>query len=307
MMAANASVLPLYEPRNVIMVLPAVGMLVAAGLRAIRWPLVAGTLLAVLIVANIAAGANLRPAKPPWAMTFQELIRLRKEGEPTLLKVVEPSSVEAYYARTLPLRNATTIDLPAAPLAPERVREMVNSLPVMEPVWLILPYNVADSWVALAELERTRQVGWRRSVEYMLFYRFDPGGGSSLQFTFGDRLRYAGRQIGGIRTVRAGTSLCLDLPLTVITSLDGEYSYGLHLVEAGGRLVAQRDTGLGAPAPGSLLALSPCLALPSTLPPGRYAAHFLVYRWQDGARLPVLENGVAWGDTLVVAVVEVEG
>src|SRR5262249_8671032 len=151
------------------------------------------------------------------------------------------------YARTLPVRNTTTIDLPASPLAPERVQEIVDSLPVTKPVWLILPYNVADSWVALADLAHTRQVGWRRAVEYMLFYRFDPGEGAALQFSFGDRLRYTGGPIGEVRTIQAGASLCFDLSLTVLTGLDGEYSYGLHLVEPGGRLVVQRDAGLGAP------------------------------------------------------------
>jgi hypothetical protein len=181
----------------------------------------------------------------------------------------------------------------------------------------VLPNNTMASWVALAELSRTRRVEVRRQVEYMVFYRFGPLVGpeidpvekrvplSGLQFYFGDRLRYSGDLIAALRTGRAGESPCFTLPLTVLHPLEGAYSYGLHLIDHSGRLVAQVDAGLGDPPAGLTQRLTPCLVLPATLPLGSYTVQLAVYRWQDGVRLRVLESGAAWGDALVVAVVEI--
>nr|HMN29315.1 hypothetical protein [Caldilineaceae bacterium] len=313
MLAANALFVPLYEPRNVIAVLPALGLLVAAGVRRVRWPLLATGLFVALIVVNLAARSSLRPAKPEWAAAFGDLMAERDRSTALLWQIVEPWSVEAYYARNLPLGAAVSYPLPGAPAAPGAVQRRVKALPASAPVWAVLPNNTIASWVAMAELSRVRPVQARHQVEYMLFYRFGPLVFSSnktiahagLNFSFGDRLHYTSDQVAVRRTARVGESLCFRLPLTVLRPLDGAYSYGLHLVDPSGRLMAQVDAGLADPPPGRTQRLSPCLVLPASLPAGSYAVRLAVYRWQDGVRLPVLESGIAWGDAILVAVVEV--
>jgi hypothetical protein len=305
MMVINATNLLSYEPRNVITVLPALSLLVAVVLQRLSWSLLTIGALALLVATNLAAAAHLRPAKPDWAGAFAEVLAQRSADAPILLKVVEPSSVEAYYARLLPLNSQATIALPAAPVAGSTMRTLVDGLPASIPVWVVLPANIAESWAALDQLSHDRHVTQRRSVEYMLFYRFDPGKGEKLRFAFGDYLDYASEQVAEPQILDNHQSLCFDLRLAVRRPLAGVFSYGLHLVDLSGRLAAQVDAGLGDPPVGALLELAPCLQPPANLPPGDYAAHLVVYDWIDGARLPVLESGVHWGDALVVGVVEV--
>lgn len=59
------------------------------------------------------------------------------------------------------------------------------------------------------------------------------------------------------------------------------YSFGLHLDDAGGALVAQIDAGLAY----QRFACQPVALDVSGLPPGDYTLKIVVYRWQDGTRL----------------------
>jgi uncharacterized membrane protein len=304
LLAANAWLLPIYEARYVVGVLPAVALLVTYGLRRLRWPWLGGGMLALLLAINLGSAAELRPPKAPWAAIIGQVLTLRQLGEPTLLKIVEPSSLEAYFSRTLPLRNETTIDLSDGGRSLNALREQVRALPADKPVWLVMPHNIGETWVALATLSTTRGVGFRRAVDHMLFYRFDPAGGDALQLRFGDQVQLIG-QLLPPQQASAGENLCLDIPLQATASLDPVYSYGLHLIDASGRLVAQVDQGLGDHRPGESFHLTPCLALPGDLPAGDYALHLVIYRWADGQRLTVYEADQAWGNALVMGMVTI--
>jgi hypothetical protein len=60
-----------------------------------------------------------------------------------------------------------------------------------------------------------------------------------------------------------------------------QYSYGIHILDAEGTLVAQSDQGLALPA---FTCRENQLSL-EALPPGEYSAVIIVYDWQSGARL----------------------
>jgi hypothetical protein len=302
LLAANAWLLPLYEARYLVGVLPAMALLVAYGLHRVRWPWLGGVMLVTLLVINLGAADTLRPPKAPWATTIGEVLALRQPGEPTLLKLVEPSSLEAYFSRTTPLRNAATVDLSGAHLSPDGLVNQMRALPADKPVWLVLPHNIGETWVALAELATTRGVGFRRAVDHMLFYRFDPATGDDLHFRFGERVRFAGDLLPP-HQAHAGDNVCLDLPLQALAVLNEDLSYGLHLIDQGGRLVAQVDQGLGIRRVGEAFRLTPCLTLPVQLPAGAYALHLVIYTWADGQRLPVYEADQAWGNALGVGMV----
>lgn len=304
LLTANAWLLPLYEARYIVGVLPAVALLVAYSLRQLRWPWLGGVMLVAVLAINLRSAVDLRPPKAPWAATVGELLALRQSGEPTLLKIVEPSSLEAYFSRTTPLRNAATIDLSGESHAPGALAAQVRALPADKPVWLVMPHNISETWVVVAELATTRGVGFRRAVDHMLFYRFDPATGHDLDFRFGDWVRFVGDLLP-LQQARAGDELCLDLPLQAIGALHEDYSYGLHLIDSNGRLVMQVDHGLGAHRVGESFHLAPCLTLPVELPAGNYALHLVIYTWVNGQRLSVYEADQVWGDARVVGMVRI--
>jgi hypothetical protein len=306
LLVANAWLTPLYEVRNVIGVLPAIALVVGAGLRQLAWPPLAAAALALLVAANLAFGPALRPPKSPWRQAFETVGAARTPGTPTLLKVVEPASPEAYYVDALGLRDAQTIELPGRSVDPLKIKTVVASLPANQGVWAIMPGNTADSWLVLAELARTHTIGLRQAVDYLLFYRFDPGAGLGLQLHLGEQFRFAGDNLGAVYNAKAGEQLCFETPLVVLSSVEAVYAYGLQLIDRRPGLVAQVDQGIGAHRAGSLAPLKPCLTLPPDLAPDIYAVHFVVYTPADGRRLPVLEQTVSWGDALVLAVVDVQ-
>jgi hypothetical protein len=162
----------------------------------------------------------------------------------------------------------------------------------------MMPVNIGETWSALAALQRDRGVGWRRVVDYLLIYRFDPGPADGLHFTFGQQIGYEGGLTTAARV--AGQPLCVSLALTALTPLADNLSFGLHLVDETGRLVTQVDQGLGAHAAGAAIKLDPCLNLPTNLAATPYYLHLVIYRWAGGGRLPVLESGLPWGDALVI-------
>jgi hypothetical protein len=233
------------------------------------------------------------------------MIAVRQPAEPTLMKIVEPGSLEAYYSRSFPIHNAATIDLSSRTYDPQDVVRLVGGLPPEQAVWVIMPNNIGETWAMLAALDRTRHIGFRRAVDYMLVYRFDPGDHEDLAFTFGDLLRYQGAFAATSLTLAAGEQFCPPLSLTAQKAIDESYSYGLHLVDTSGHLVAQVDHGLGAWRAGATIQLTPCLDLPTTLTPGNYLVHLVIYTWANGQRLPVLEQAISWGNALVVAVIRI--
>jgi hypothetical protein len=260
--------------------------------------------LAGLLASNLGSAADLRPPKAPWAATIGQVLALRQPDEPTLLKIVEPSSLEAYFSRTLPLRNAATVDLSSQYHPPAALVAQVQALPANQSVWLVMPHNIGETWVALAELATTRGVGFRRAVDHMLFYRFDPQSEDDLEFHFENQVRFAEKLLAP-QQAHAGDELCLDLPFQALGALNAEYSYGLHLLDAGGRLVAQVDQGLDVYGAGEVFHLTPCLTLPTSLPAGDYALHLVIYRWADGQRLSLYETDQPWGNALVLGLVTI--
>jgi hypothetical protein len=333
LLVVNGWLLPVYEARYAISGLPAMALLVGAGLRFfLHWggvdksrhtsselanPSPAGwhsiwgngfsiVALGLLVAVNLAAADQLRPPKAPWAATIAQVLALRQAGEPTLLKIVEPGSLEAYFSRTMPLRNEATIELADEPYSPAALAAQLRTLPADKPIWLLMPHNIGETWVAVAELSRSRRVGFRRSVDHMLFYRFDPAVGDELAFHFGQLVAFQGTA-GQLRPAQAGDSLCFEVPLQALGPVAEAYSYGVHLVDGSGRLVAQLDQGLGSQPAGAVFQHTACLTLPTELAPAPYSVQLLVYTWVDGRRLPVYEATAAWGDVLVLAVVMVRG
>jgi uncharacterized membrane protein len=307
-LALNTWFAPLYQLRYLIAVLPALTLLVGYALRCVGWQPLGLVLLAAFTYTNIDSYDHLWPPRSPWrADVVRAVVAARQPGDISLVKIVRPYSMEAYYDRKLGLRNASTIDLSPRLYRPAEMAQLIEQLPTTASIWVMMPNNVGETWQAMAQLDRGRQIGYRDSTGYMLFYRFDRGQRGSLRFYFGDKLRYAGAPFS-FRSVQPGESICVKVELLALVDLNGSYSYGLHLVDRGNAMVAQHDEGLGLGSAGDSRHLAPCLPLPLELAAGDYYLHLAVYTWLDGRRLPVVEGDVApvnWGDALVIGALTV--
>ncbi len=310
-LALNAWLASLYEMRYVIAVLPAVALLAALGLRHVFWRPLALGLTLWIVYTSLALYRPFWPPRTPWGTTAAiQAIAARQPGEPSLVMIVDPHGLEAHLEQHVGLRNEASIDLSGRRRSPAEVQALVANLDAEPSVWLVLPSNVGETWVAAAALDEQRHVAYRDNAAQVLFYRFDQGDLDDLQFRFGDALRYTGSLFADQPPLQAGEQFCPRITLTALTALDASYSLGIHLVNAANVLVAQHDAGLGARAAGEQIQLAPCLNVPADVAPGDYYVHLLVYTWADGQRLPLLEGGAAsvhWGDRLVLGAVSVDG
>ena len=306
-LAANAYIAPLYQPRYLIGSLPALSLLIAYGLRHVCWKPLAAILLIGLVSVQLLAYPAFWPDRPQWKEAISKVIAARHPGGPTLA-LIAPQSIEAYYDRQLGLRDAQTIDL--AERVPDfaELHTLINSLQDEPSVWIVLPTNVGATWDIAALLDRERQVGYRDSVVNVIFYRFDRGTLDSRSFRFGNNLRLEAAQADRAEA-QPGDTICVTLTLTVLNSLGQEYSAGLHLVNETNALIAQQDSGLGALSIGQPFDTIRCVEIPAQASAGTYYLHWVIYDWTNGERLPVLEGngaGVFWGDAYIVGRVELK-
>jgi hypothetical protein len=318
-LALNAWVVPVYQVRYVIAILPAWALLIAYGLRHVFWRPLALALLALLVAVQLSAYPGFWGTKPDWRGALARLIDARRPHEPLLIDA-DAHNVVTYYDRRLGIRRGEVIDLTGQPRDPAARRAAIDALSGAPSVWVILPINAASSWDTLAALDATRHAGYRDGVVNMIFYRFDHrfdyrfdvGGRGDLRFRFGDLLGFdAGPGPGGEMGAHPGERVCVDLSFTTRLPLDGLYSAGVHVIDATGRSVAQWDGGLGVHEAGERITLAPCLDLPAALPPGVYHLQMNVYNWSNLERLPLIEDSahpdVYFGDTLVLAALSVTG
>jgi hypothetical protein len=299
-LALNVWMPLLYHVRYLIAILPAGALLVAYGLRHVFRRLLALVLLACLVGVQFVAYDRFWPGKPSWEPTVRRMIAARQPGEPSLTYIAD-CCVEAYYDGHLGIRDGAALDLSARRHSPAEVRDRVASLAGAPSVWLIMPGNLPETWDAAWALADGRGIGYRDGVELMRFYRFDRDADDALRFRFGDLLRYDGGAANPQR-VSPGGSVCVDVALTALMAVDGSYSAGVHLVDAGNALVAQWDGGIAESSAGERVRVAPCLDIPAGTPAGDYHLHLVVYDWATVERLPVIEGGaegVLWGDALL--------
>ena len=192
------------------------------------------------------------------------------------------------------------------------MHKIVSKLDTEPSVWAALPVNTAKSWQVVAQLDEGRSIGYRNSLGNMIFYRFDQGGNSDLQFQFGQRIRYVGKLLADQQlSVQVGQQLCVKIDLRTLEEIDNSFSVGMHLVDITGNInAAQWDNGFGAHAANETVSLEPCLNIPKDTPLGPYHLELTLYNWSTLERMPIFEVGgntsVAWGDVLMMQAVDVK-
>jgi uncharacterized membrane protein len=337
LLALNASVTPVYQLRYAIAMLPAGALLVACGLRGIGYALPylwrhirhrmatresfkrsstlaarfgLGGILTLMMLTGLIAYTQLVsfaafwPAKSRYREAAALMTASRQPYEPLIADIYWPNAT-AYYDRIYGIRRGAFLDVTWDQQTARQAREMVAALDPSLPVWVVMPTNVARTWDVVAALDEARGVGYRDSVMNIVFYRFDAGDGDALHFGFGDLVRYDGT-ITGQYAATPGDSLCVNVRLTALGSLNGDYSVSLQLLNAEGVPIAAWDGGLGSPAIGGRLALAPCLDVPADASPTDEHLQLAVYNWRTLARLPLVESdGLYWGDHLLIGSVEI--
>ncbi len=303
---------PLYQPRYVIGILPAVLLLMAFTLRFTAWRPLALLLTGLFIFINLTSYHILWSPKSAWdATSVTEFLATRQPDEPSLTMFVEDYGLAIYYDQQIGLRNKSTRDLSGQRhYSPAEINQLIQPLANEPRLWLIMPSNIGETWLTATALNKYRTIGYRGNAHIVLFYRFDKTQNNEvLQFYFGDTLRFDNPLFVKNTAFSSKERACVDLALTTLKPLNGSYSYGLHLVNQANQLQAQYDTGLGQHPSEAQIQLLPCVDIPSTAESGLYYLHLVVYTWQDGIRLPIFEespNGIFWGNTLIFETVTVE-
>ncbi|MBI5960911.1 MAG: glycosyltransferase family 39 protein [Chloroflexi bacterium] len=303
----NAEIMPFYQRRYVIAILPAMILVQAYGLRWIPWRWAAVALLGVVMVGQVRSYDSLWPPKPSWKPALARMVAARDPAEPIFTLII-PNSVEAYYDRQLGIRQGTVFDLNDHSLDPAALVKSVEDAPA---VWVAMPANLYATWNVIALLDAGGSATYRDSAANFVLYRFEPGDTDDLFFQFGDLIAYRGA-VGEQFVAHAGDTLCMELPLMAVAALppEGRYSAGLHLVGDSNQVISQWDGGVGVYAAGENFILQPCLTIPDSTPGWDYHLVLVIYDWMTGDRLGLLDMAnpaapVGWLDTLVIGVVKV--
>jgi hypothetical protein len=322
---------PIYQVRYVVAMLPAFALLIGYGVRWVEWRSKDFTaekqrgretekqrgqrkywitaqvvLLAVLIGPQVLNDDSIWPGKPAWEPTIRAMIAARDPLEPTITDLA-PYSPAAYYDRTLGLRQGVSLDLSWRLHPFDELVRLVSHFDRENVLWVALPVNTAKTWHLVGLIGVERGATYRAALQNMIYYRFERGAGTPLQFRFGEVVRYVSGSSAAEKLVAArGGEICPTITLEINDGVEPIWSVGLHLVDITGNVsIAQWD----GPLDDFIAAGAPCLSIPAEAPGGYYHLELSLYNWQTGARLPLLEDGgaepIGWGDVLRAAAVDV--
>jgi mannosyltransferase len=132
-----------------------------------------------------------------------------------------------------------------------------------------------------------------------------------LSASLGDKVMFLGYSLLS-REVYAGDILQLTLFWQALTALDERYVVFIHVLDAEGHIVGQRDTEPGGGAmltttwqPGQTIADNYGVLISPGTPPGEYQVRVGMYALDSGTRLPVRQAGQSPSDSLVLEPIRV--
>jgi hypothetical protein len=132
-----------------------------------------------------------------------------------------------------------------------------------------------------------------------------------LSASLGDKVMFLGYSLLS-REVYAGDILQLTLFWQALTALDERYVVFIHVLDAEGHIVGQRDTEPGGGAmltttwqPGQTIADNYGVLISPGTPPGEYQVRVGMYALDSGVRLPVSQDGQSPSDSLVLEPIRV--
>lgn len=157
-------------------------------------------------------------------------------------------------------------------------------------------YEALDTWYGNVRLAiyAVPQAGPATKIEH------------PLAASLGDKVMLLGYSFLS-KEVYAGDILQLTLFWQALSALDERYVAFIHVLDADGHIVGQRDTEPGGGAmltttwqPGQTIADNYGVLISHGTPPGEYRVEVGMYALDSGARLPVSQAGQALGDSLTL-------
>src|SRR6185295_17447666 len=100
---------------------------------------------------------------PPWEPTIRQMVTNRNPLEPVITDIAAYSPA-AYYDRHLHIRQGIALDLSWRLHSASEARILTDKFADEPSVWVALPVNTAKTWHIVAELDKTRHIGYRSSL-----------------------------------------------------------------------------------------------------------------------------------------------
>ncbi len=278
-------IVPVYEPRYVVVLVPGLGLLVGASLAALpgRWKAAALPVFCLAALLTVQSGI---PQRVPLRDYLQALEAALRPGDAVYLYDMTLDWMAAYHYRHYAPTALESLILATVD------QQQDDALPRC--VWF-----VTDDWFNPQVRARFEQIEDRRPLQqiigderYLLQRLCAPPEGEPV--LFGRAMRFLGADLDSVGEGQIALKLWWD----ALEPPAHDYSIGVYLLDASGALVAQQDGPLfnfwlrqpletSAMQPGVYYIDYRVLALPPDLPGGRYSLALAVYQSWDGARLPI--------------------
>jgi mannosyltransferase len=248
-----------------------------------------------------------------WEDALEQFIGVRQSDEPVIMNF-SSYLLATYYARQYDLKKGISIDVSWNDFVPEQLHDFAERLDSADSIWGIWQSDLPKTWHTMATLADGRTIGYRDSVENMLFYRFDRTATVSttlLDFSFyaddvGKFLVFQSG-IGHRYYADTGSEFCFPIQLEALYDIGDDWQLLTSLTQGFNTSRAESSFGLPAFSEGDIFAETLCLDVPADAPRGPYLLRVALVH-DLGFHQPVVESDddLFWGYFIGVAWVSVD-
>jgi mannosyltransferase len=308
---------PVYNPKFALLALPGFLLLLALGIRRLRWPGMAGLGLALAAAAFALDNYYTNPefARDDYRGLAHFIATSQRPGDVVILNAPGQEQIFPYYYHG----GLPVLGLPAdRPLNENRTAQQLAQLnQQFKRLWLVLygtngsdPNGYVERWLAGHDFEIQNQ--WFGNVRLATFAvpLAQPATETPADATIGGFAHLAGYSLAP-QPVASGDVLQLGLKWQAAGQAPGNEKVFTHVIDAEGNIWGQRDSdpaGGARPTSGWRTGESiddnyGLLILPGT-PPGQYRVELGMYDpLQPAQRLPITQGGD--GDRLLLGPIEI--
>jgi len=270
-------------------------------------------LLAWIVVTQLTTYSTYWGDKPRWEEALEQLEDIRQADEPAIVDFI-PHNVATYYARQYDFKQGVSIDIGWNDFVPEQLHDFADRIDAADSVWAILPSDSSKTWYTIPKLAQGRTIGYRDSVQNMIFYRFDRSEDTSsadieLSYYaggFGRLLAYRSG-IGHRYFAETGREFCFPLQLEALQDVGDDWHLLVSLTQGFNTPRAETTFDLPAFNEGDLYDETLCIDIPADSPRGPHLLR-VAMQHQFGYHQPVVESDedLLWGFFIGVAWVAVD-
>lgn len=270
-------------------------------------------ILAWLIVTQLTMYEFYWGDKPRWEEALEQLQDTRQADEPAILDFI-PHNVATYYARQYNFKRGIAIDIGWADFVPEQLYDFVERIRSADSMWAILPSDSSKTWYTLPKLAEGRTIGYRDSVQNMIFYRFDHAD-DNTNATF-DLAFYAGgfgrllnfqSGIGHHFYAETGREFCFPLQLEAVQEVGEDWHLLVSLTQGFNTPRVEKTFDLPTFTTGDVYNETLCLDIPEGSPRGPHLLR-IAMQHEFGYHQPIVESDedLFWGFFIGMAWVSID-